>query len=224
MLLFLNHCGSPYLSIKSLCKSLVGGFVGSLVLERFNNRAEITSVLSPLLVIHGVEDTLIPCQHGETLYHESPAAASHKRLLLCEGADHNNFDSVNHVRNPIAQFITDLVMPSLQAADSTHSLSIPDQYNDHRLPDTHQPSTVVSWFRGAASSVAAVSCSLFEVSGGAASSCFTTTERVDATTGTTTVTSTSTTAPEPEPEPSVTAPIYDAPMESTTDHANEPKL
>jgi abhydrolase domain-containing protein 17 len=56
---------SPYLSIKSLAKTLVGSVVGSMILNRFNNRKRIKQCKSPVLVIHGEEDQLIPLEHAK---------------------------------------------------------------------------------------------------------------------------------------------------------------
>ena len=129
---------SPYLSIKSLCRSLVG-FLANFVLERFNNREEITHYHGPLLVIHGVQDQLIPCQHGEYLHNTCPSPPELKRLLLAEGADHNVFDDINHVQIPVREFLIDMVEPRLAPTPITFTVPPEPQAVFSCLPSAVSP-------------------------------------------------------------------------------------
>ena len=58
---------SPYLSIKSLAKSLVGKLAW-FISDRFDNKKEVTNISCPTLFIHGDSDELIPYQHSEVFY------------------------------------------------------------------------------------------------------------------------------------------------------------
>jgi len=155
---------SPYLSIKSLCRSLVG-FLANFVLERFNNREEITHYHGPLLVIHGVQDQLIPCQHGEYLHNTCPSPPELKRLLLAEGADHNVFDDINHVQIPVREFLIDMVEPRL--APTPITFTVPPERYQQTERKTEERGGIASWFSSAGTTTASVACSLFEASGGA---------------------------------------------------------
>ena len=96
---------SPFLSVKSLAKTLLGagGDAANLILDRFNNRRRITDTGdTPLLVIHGRQDTLIPHQHGEALHALSPAP--HKYIHVLDGVDHNYF-TIAHTAGPTAAFM-----------------------------------------------------------------------------------------------------------------------
>lgn len=55
-----------------------------------NNAAKIAQTRLPLLVIHGAADTLLPAEHGRALYDAHPGDASSKRLLIIDGAGHND--------------------------------------------------------------------------------------------------------------------------------------
>lgn len=96
---------SPFLSIKSLAKTILGpaGIAANLITNRFNNLARITDTgETPLLVMHGRQDALIPHQHGEVLHARSQAAKKYIHVL--DGVDHNNF-SVAHTVGPSGAFL-----------------------------------------------------------------------------------------------------------------------
>ncbi len=58
-----------------------------LPFDKYNNLQKITQVTSPVLVIHGTHDTLIPLWHGQTLYQQ---IQSPKSKVWVEGAGHND--------------------------------------------------------------------------------------------------------------------------------------
>jgi pimeloyl-ACP methyl ester carboxylesterase len=56
--------------------------------DRFRNIDLIGNIRSPLLIIHGREDEVIPLAHGQTIHHQS--AARHKELRIIDEAGHND--------------------------------------------------------------------------------------------------------------------------------------
>jgi fermentation-respiration switch protein FrsA (DUF1100 family) len=54
---------SPYRSIKTLAKELVGA-IANVIMDRFDNEADIANCHSPTLIIHGRQDELIPVRHA----------------------------------------------------------------------------------------------------------------------------------------------------------------
>ncbi len=56
--------------------------------DRFENLIEIKKSSSPLLVIHGDKDKVIPFEHGKKLYQLSPS--QEKTFVQIEGAGHND--------------------------------------------------------------------------------------------------------------------------------------
>ncbi len=59
--------------------------------DKFDNLSKMADVYSPVLVIHGTEDEIIPFWHGEHLYE---AANDPKQSFWVEGAGHNDLLTV----------------------------------------------------------------------------------------------------------------------------------
>ncbi len=58
-----------------------------LVKDRFDNAAKIASISTPLLILHGDRDRVVPQSHGRALYE---AAQQPKHALWVAGGAHNN--------------------------------------------------------------------------------------------------------------------------------------
>lgn len=56
--------------------------------DRFLNLDRIVEFETPLLIIHGEEDSIVPFSHGERLFELSPS--ENKTFLPVEGGDHND--------------------------------------------------------------------------------------------------------------------------------------
>jgi fermentation-respiration switch protein FrsA (DUF1100 family) len=59
-----------------------------LPIDKFRNLEKIARVACPVLVMHGVQDEIVPIAHGHRLF---AAAPEPKRALWIEGAGHNDF-------------------------------------------------------------------------------------------------------------------------------------
>ena len=62
-----------------------------IVRQKFNSIYKINRLKSPLLVIHGTEDTTVPAWMSQVLYEQVKVP---KQLLLVNGAEHNNVRTV----------------------------------------------------------------------------------------------------------------------------------
>ena len=62
----------------------------SLDQAKFDSIDKVAEIGSPLLVVHGTADPLIPARLGQQLF---DAAREPKRLILVEGASHHNTQS-----------------------------------------------------------------------------------------------------------------------------------
>jgi len=107
---------SAFTRIGSIASNLVGGgwtgaFVEFICPAFFNNISNIKQVKSPTFFIHGVKDTLIPCEHSKQLYQQCSAIPSEKLLELCPEATHNLWHEHNDVIVPSAEFISKFVHP-----------------------------------------------------------------------------------------------------------------
>ncbi len=63
--------------------------VGLLLRDRYPSIERIGDVGVPLLVIAGADDSVVPSEQSEAIHR---AASEPKRLMLIEGADHNDFE------------------------------------------------------------------------------------------------------------------------------------
>jgi alpha-beta hydrolase superfamily lysophospholipase len=76
-----------FTSIPDVASSMKWGWlpVGPLITQRFEAVRKVDKVGSPLLVVHGANDALIPSDLGRRLYE---AATGKKRFVLVEGGSH----------------------------------------------------------------------------------------------------------------------------------------
>ncbi|RDI14129.1 alpha/beta hydrolase [Comamonas sp. AG1104] len=83
---------STFTSIPDVFDSMRWGWlpVNWLITQRFNSVDTVAGIGSPLLVVHGTADPLIPARLGQQLF---DAAREPKRLILVEGASHHNTQS-----------------------------------------------------------------------------------------------------------------------------------
>lgn len=65
--------------------------VSPLITQRFDAASRVAEVGSPLLVVHGSRDNLIPHRLGQGLYERARAP---KRFVLVEGGSHHNTNAV----------------------------------------------------------------------------------------------------------------------------------
>lgn len=61
--------------------------VEPLIYDRYDNEKKIAAIATPLLLLHGARDTLVPPSHSQTLY---GAARSEKKHVLFEEAAHSD--------------------------------------------------------------------------------------------------------------------------------------
>ena len=77
---------------------------GALLRYPLATDALISQLRGPLLLLHGDQDRLIPLAHSQTLLRLAPAA----RLVVVEGADHNNLHSFESYRQALHQALAAL--------------------------------------------------------------------------------------------------------------------
>jgi fermentation-respiration switch protein FrsA (DUF1100 family) len=61
--------------------------LGRLVRTRYDNLAKISSIKTPLLILHGKRDRIVPFEQGERLFRAAPEP---KRFFAIADADHND--------------------------------------------------------------------------------------------------------------------------------------
>lgn len=92
---------SPMLSVRDLCWD-VAGPLSYVMEERFPNKERVPLIRSPLLVVHGQKDVIVPCRHGVELYR----GCRSRKLLVCP-------QEMEHNTNLLAD-VAYLVLPMLQ--------------------------------------------------------------------------------------------------------------
>jgi hypothetical protein len=96
-----------FTSIADVASSMKWGWlpVGPLITQRFESVRKVARVQSPLLVVHGSNDSLIQHQLGRRLY---DAAKGKKQFLLVEGGSHFSTMSVGYLqyREALAQLFS----------------------------------------------------------------------------------------------------------------------
>jgi hypothetical protein len=74
-------------------------------LSEYSNDTRIRKFEKPVLVIHGTNDFIIPSSQGQLIYESIPKGVE-KKLILIEGAGHNNiFSYEDEYLEPLKEFI-----------------------------------------------------------------------------------------------------------------------
>ena len=94
---------TPLTSGKEEAKAVGLGFASSLAGNSFNNISKIENIVSPLLVIHGTNDKVVPFSMGKSIYNRAKVK---KEFVKIEGGNHNNLhdDFGQKYWPPIIQF------------------------------------------------------------------------------------------------------------------------
>eukprot|EP00347_Sterkiella_histriomuscorum_P000199 403376797 len=94
---------SPFTSIRDMAKQISGRMLQFLVNDRFRNIDLIQKVKSPTFILHGQKDTLIPLRQSEELHFRCGGPCA---LVTPKDMDHNNFDYINDLIQPLKQFLS----------------------------------------------------------------------------------------------------------------------
>jgi alpha-beta hydrolase superfamily lysophospholipase len=80
---------SSFTTLEDMAKSLTYPWlpVGLLLSQKFDSMSKMAKVKLPVLIVHGGADRFVPVRFSEALYQ---AATGPKKLLLIDGATHNN--------------------------------------------------------------------------------------------------------------------------------------
>ena len=90
-----------FTSIPDLVDTFKWGWlpVSGLITQRFESVSRVAGIGSPLLVVHGAQDQLIPPELGRRLFE---AAASPKLFVEVEGGSHHNTNAVGQPQYRLA--------------------------------------------------------------------------------------------------------------------------
>jgi uncharacterized protein len=90
-----------FTSIPEVAATMAWGWVpvGPFITQRFESLKKVASIGSPLLVVHGSNDSVIKPALGRKLYE---AAAEPKRFVLVDGGSHHNTNAVGQAAYRVA--------------------------------------------------------------------------------------------------------------------------
>jgi len=137
---------SPFTSLRGVVKGLAGDALKFLVKERFNNLYWITSVKCPTLIIHGKDDTLVPCAQSIELYNACKNCFC--ELELREDMSHNEKSFYDDIEKPIIDFINKQKIET-EAGPTTKALvKFPSEvfYKPATFPEPPQPGLISKLF------------------------------------------------------------------------------
>lgn len=87
-LIFESGIGSAYRIITQLF-GISSSLVTPASLEEWSNDTRAAKFQKPVLIIHGTNDQIVPCEHAKILYDAIPESIE-KELIYIEGAGHND--------------------------------------------------------------------------------------------------------------------------------------
>lgn len=80
---------SPFTSLVDMASTHYPFVPASLLLwDRFDNQEKMPAVMAPVLVVAGSDDRIVPTEQSRRVYEAGPDP---KRLVVIEGADHNDY-------------------------------------------------------------------------------------------------------------------------------------
>jgi len=84
---------------------ITGSEITPEFLSEYSNDTRIRKFEKPVLVIHGTNDFIIPSSQGQLIYESLPESVE-KKLVLIEGAGHNDiFSYEDEYLMPLKEFI-----------------------------------------------------------------------------------------------------------------------
>jgi len=95
---------SAYYNIREVAKDMVGS-VGIFSPNPLDNATNLKRLKTPLLLIHGEKDDVIPCKQSKELF--EVAISPYKKCHYPVKADHNVWDYPNDIYKPIKSFFDD---------------------------------------------------------------------------------------------------------------------
>ena len=79
---------STFTSVRDMARLHYPFVPAALVPDAYPTRERIAHVKSPVLILHGDRDDIVPVGHGQALF---AAATAPRRLEIVRGAGHNDF-------------------------------------------------------------------------------------------------------------------------------------
>lgn len=95
---------SPFKSLKQAAVAVVGNFLSNFVAERMDNAEMLQDVESPVFIVHGQRDELIPFTQSQELL-DHCYKSRHTHLVLPPHMTHNKFNAETDLVIPLMKFL-----------------------------------------------------------------------------------------------------------------------
>ncbi|CDW79049.1 UNKNOWN [Stylonychia lemnae] len=118
---------SPFKSIRDTARDLVGWLLSKAIADRFRNIDVIRDVKSPILIIHGQKDKLIPYNHSQDL-HDAAINSQYCKLVLPPQMDHNDFNFDDDFVEPITEFFKQIGLRLNDVNETFRGIKFQDDY------------------------------------------------------------------------------------------------
>jgi pimeloyl-ACP methyl ester carboxylesterase len=98
---------SPFAVMEHVASRFIGRFLAKYILgNRFSTLEIIREASTPLLIIHGEKDELIPVEHAKFLYKQAWKIPENQKFIHISSAmTHNKIDFIQDLSDPISKFI-----------------------------------------------------------------------------------------------------------------------
>ena len=95
---------SPFKSLKQAAVAVVGNFLSNFIAERMDNAEMLQEVESPVMIVHGQKDELIPFSQSQELL-DHCYKSRHTHLVLPPNMTHNKFNIETDLVMPLTKFL-----------------------------------------------------------------------------------------------------------------------
>lgn len=132
---------SPFTSIRSIIQGMIGEKLGALAKDQFCNLAKISSIRSPILIIHGERDEVVPVAHAKELCSTSFEfseliwweidKAKNAEIIIPSKMTHSRFKFQEDLVTPITNFLFKIKM--LEKLIQMKSITFPQAIFKQRI-------------------------------------------------------------------------------------------
>lgn len=116
---------SPFKSLRDVAKDRVGKLLSYLLADRYRNIDLIEHAKCPVLIIHGMADSLIDVSHSFTL--KAHCGSKVCKLITPDDMDHNNFKFQEDLIIPFKQFFKENKIRLHHVEPQTKQLEMPKE-------------------------------------------------------------------------------------------------
>jgi len=93
---------SPFVSMQTVVKDHAPKWMKGIMRNQYDNKAMIKCVFSPIIILHGKGDALVPVQHAIDLFQSCQTICD---IAISETMTHNFYSFISDITNPVKRFL-----------------------------------------------------------------------------------------------------------------------